>query len=75
MGKFTNYKIQIKSITEISGSHGGDYEGYTALWDLTSCSLVVVISIDLMIEAVRTSETSVSLNVTTRRYVPEDSKL
>jgi hypothetical protein len=28
-----------------------------------------------MIEAVRTSETSVNLNVTTRRYIPEDSKL
>jgi hypothetical protein len=26
-------------------------------------------------EAVRTSETSVNFNVTTRRYVPEDSKL
>jgi hypothetical protein len=28
-----------------------------------------------MIEAVRTSETSVNFNVTTRRYIPEDSKL
>jgi hypothetical protein len=28
-----------------------------------------------MIEAVRTSETSVHFNVTTRRYIPEDSKL
>jgi hypothetical protein len=26
-------------------------------------------------EAVRTSETSVNFNVTTRRYIPEDSKL
>jgi hypothetical protein len=26
-------------------------------------------------EAVRTSETSVNLNVNTRRYIPEDSKL
>jgi hypothetical protein len=26
-------------------------------------------------EAVRTSETSVSFNVTTRSYIPEDSKL
>jgi hypothetical protein len=26
-------------------------------------------------EAVRTSETSVNSNVTTRRYIPEDSKL
>jgi hypothetical protein len=30
--------------------------------------------IDLMMEAVRTSETSVHFNVTTRRYIPEDSK-
>jgi hypothetical protein len=28
-----------------------------------------------MIEAVRTSETSVNFNVTTWRYIPEDSKL
>jgi hypothetical protein len=26
-------------------------------------------------EAVRTSETSVNFNVTTRRYIPEESKL
>jgi hypothetical protein len=26
-------------------------------------------------EVVRTSETSVNFNVTTRRYIPEDSKL
>jgi hypothetical protein len=29
----------------------------------------------LMMEAVGTSETSVNFNVTTRRYIPEDSKL
>jgi hypothetical protein len=28
-----------------------------------------------MMEAVRTSETSINFNVTTRRYIPEDSKL
>jgi hypothetical protein len=28
-----------------------------------------------MMEAVRTYETSVNFNVTTRRYIPEDSKL
>jgi hypothetical protein len=28
----------------------------------------------LMMEAVRTSETSVNFNVTTRRYISEDSK-
>jgi hypothetical protein len=31
--------------------------------------------IALMMEAVRTSEMSVSFNVTTRRYIPEDSEL
>jgi hypothetical protein len=31
--------------------------------------------ITLVMEAVRSSETSVSFNVTTRRYIPEDSKL
>jgi hypothetical protein len=30
--------------------------------------------IALMMEAVRASETSVNFNVTTRRYIPEDSK-
>jgi hypothetical protein len=33
------------------------------------------ISRAMMMEAVRTSETSVSFNVTTRRYIPEGSKL
>jgi hypothetical protein len=28
-----------------------------------------------MMEAVRTTETTVNFNVTTRRYIPEDSKL
>jgi hypothetical protein len=28
-----------------------------------------------MMEAVRTSETSINFNMTTRRYIPEDSKL
>jgi hypothetical protein len=32
-------------------------------------------TIALMMEAVRTSETSVHSNETTRRYIPEDSKL
>jgi hypothetical protein len=31
--------------------------------------------IALVMEAVRISETSVNFNVTTRRYIPEDSKL
>jgi hypothetical protein len=29
----------------------------------------------LMMEAVRTSETLVNINLTTRQYIPEDSKL
>jgi hypothetical protein len=33
------------------------------------------IIIALMIDAVRISETSVNFNVTTRLYIPEDSKL
>jgi hypothetical protein len=40
---------------------------------LTACIIRAMIA--LMIEAVRTSETSVNFNVTTRRYIPEDSKL
>jgi len=31
--------------------------------------------IALMMEAVRTSETSVNIYLTTRQYIPEDSKL
>jgi hypothetical protein len=31
--------------------------------------------IAMMMEAVRTSETPVNFNVTTRRYIPENSKL
>jgi hypothetical protein len=42
---------------------------------LTDISEVRTASIALMMEAVRTSETSVNFNVTTRRYIPEDSKL
>jgi hypothetical protein len=30
---------------------------------------------DLMVEAVRTSETSANTYLTTRQYIPEDSKL
>jgi hypothetical protein len=33
------------------------------------------IFIALMMEAVRTSEMSVNFNVTTQRYIPEESKL
>jgi hypothetical protein len=44
----------------------------TVFWDVAPCSHVEV---DLMMEAVRTSEKSVNFNVTTRRYIPEYSKL
>jgi hypothetical protein len=35
----------------------------------------VAFTFALMVEAVRTSETSVKINLTTRRYIPEHSKL
>jgi hypothetical protein len=41
---------------------------------LTDVSEVRTASIMMMMEAVRTSETLVNFNVTTRRYNPEDSK-
>jgi hypothetical protein len=37
---------------------------------LTDVSLIA-----LMMKKVRTSETSVNINLTTRRYIPEDTKL
>jgi hypothetical protein len=41
-----------------------------------NCSFTVFpTSIALMMEAVCTSETSVNFNVTTRLYIPKDSKL
>jgi hypothetical protein len=42
---------------------------------LTDVSEVLIAFIALMMEAVRTSETSVNFNVATRLYIPEDSKL
>jgi hypothetical protein len=44
---------------------------------LTDVSKVRIASIigAMIMETIRTSETSVNLNVTTRRYIPEDSKL
>jgi hypothetical protein len=39
--------------------------------DLRTASIIIA----LMMEAVRNSETSVNFNVTTRRYISEDSKL
>jgi hypothetical protein len=40
--------------------------------------IIFILSLEssaMMVEAVRTSETSVNFNVTTLRYIPEDSKL
>jgi hypothetical protein len=43
-------------------------------WDVAPCSRVDFVA--LMMEAVRTSETSLKINLTTRRYIlPEDTKL
>jgi hypothetical protein len=55
---------------------------FRVLWAVAPCSHVEYVSelrtatiIWAMMEAVRTSETSVNVNVTTRRYFPEDLKL
>jgi hypothetical protein len=48
-------------------------------WDVLPCSEVDVDQcfklIALMMEAVRTPETLVNINLTTRQYIPGDSKL
>jgi hypothetical protein len=60
---------------------------FRLFWDVAPCSHVkltdvsAVLTADitramaLFMEAVRASETSVNFNVTTQRYIPEDSKL
>jgi hypothetical protein len=50
---------------------------FTVFWDVAPCNHVEVgrSFIALMMEAVRVSETSVHFNGSTRRYIPEDSKL
>jgi hypothetical protein len=59
---------------------------FRVFWDVAQCSHVevdrrfrgaysIIKAIALMTEAVRASEMSVNFNVTTRRYIPEDSKL
>jgi hypothetical protein len=45
---------------------------FGVFWDVAPCSQVEV---DLMMEAVCTSEMSVNFNLTTWRYIPKDSKL
>jgi hypothetical protein len=44
----------------------------TVFWGVASCSLV---EIALMMKAASTSETSISFYETTRRNIPEDSRL
>jgi hypothetical protein len=50
---------------------------FSVFWDVVPCSHGVIDRrlIALMMEAIHTAETSVTFNVTTRRYIPEDSKL
>jgi hypothetical protein len=59
-----------KVFSRIWGSHGGEYEDGCLL----GCSARWVL-IALTMEAARTSETSVNVYQTTRRYNPEDSHL
>jgi hypothetical protein len=63
---------------EISSSHGGEYEAQ----NLVGCTAVFLIEcrptfqmIALMMEAARTSETSVDIQLRIRQYIPEDSEL
>jgi hypothetical protein len=60
---------------DISSSHGGEYEAQ----NLLGCIAVFLIEckrtlIVLMMEAARTSETSVDIQLRTRQYIPEDSE-
>jgi hypothetical protein len=65
-------------VCKISGSHGGEYEYECEMlhrvvsWKLTDVSqlLTVCTTIALMMEAVTTSETTVSFYETTRRSTP-----
>jgi hypothetical protein len=61
---------------EISGSHGSEYE-VQSVWEILPCSQIDVNRrlIVLMMEAARTYETSVDIDLTTWRYIPEDSEL
>jgi hypothetical protein len=50
---------------------------FRVFWDAAPCNHIEVVRsfIALMMDEVHTSETSVNFNVTTRPYIPEDSKL
>jgi hypothetical protein len=52
-----------------------NHEGQGPLWAVVPLMMMIVIIIALMIEALRTSETSVNIYLTTRQYITEDSKL
>jgi hypothetical protein len=66
----------------MSGSHGGNYEDGRDFWDIAQCSIEVNRRFrgthsfhnqgdhHLDDEGICTSETSVSFNETTRRYIP-----
>jgi hypothetical protein len=60
---------------EISSSHGGEYDVQSCLLGYTAVEKIVDLSFrgaySGMMEAVRTSETSVD-NHFTRQYIPED---
>jgi hypothetical protein len=62
-----------EQLCEISGSHGGDYEDKTSLHYGAAESHKISRFIYLMIEAVRTSETSVYFYEATRRYMAQGS--
>jgi hypothetical protein len=68
------YKTARRRIPEDSHLHRRLVPLYVVL-DMRAVSLTVSLFIAFMMEAVHTSETSVNFNVTTRRYIPEDSKL
>jgi hypothetical protein len=67
------YFVRFQVLTAASMKPGG-------FWDIAHCSLVGLdrrfrVIISLMMEAVRTSETLVYSNETTRRYILEGSYL
>jgi hypothetical protein len=75
-------KIDIGYLCEISDYYGGEYEVYSLLGCSAVLKLIDVSEVRtasiiraMMMEAVRTFETSVNFDVTTRRYIPKYSKL
>jgi hypothetical protein len=74
-------KLTMQILCEISGSHGGEYEVQSLLrCALKSMSIDVsevraASIIALMMEAARTSETSVDIYFKKRQHISEDSEL